>query len=276
MNCKNELSAVFTDKSAEFTGFLLSNGKIGYSRKNKSLLFSSREFSIIRKIVKIANSLNLKRNEDIIQKENNRIVLEFREVSGRFDLKSIINQIKNFSMLQEKAFFRGVFLGCGILSTPPSYHIELRFEKEKELNIVEKILNNFSIKHLSRNNIVYITGRENVKAFLYEIGTINAYLYMEQDAVNKKVTNDSNRKVNFEYANLKRQSDASTKQMKIIKKMEQEGIIGNLSEELKDVAELRLEYPYSSLRELSEKSKNRLTKQTIYYRLKKIIKIYEK
>jgi DNA-binding protein WhiA len=169
-----------------------------------------------------------------------------------------------------------VFLGCGILSTPPSYHIELRFEKKNELLLVASLLREFPIKHLAKNNILYITGRENVKAFLYEIGATNTYLLMEEDAVNKKMTNEANRKANFEFANLKRQSNASTRQIEILKKMENDDSINNLSDELREVAFLRLRYPYSSLRELSEKTNGRLSKQTIYYRLKKIIKAYEK
>ncbi len=269
------MSNIFDKPEAEYLGFILSNGKIGYSSEGTNLIFSSGEFSIIRKIVKLANKLKIEREEDILQKENNRIILKFNRINSIPTLRTIKENIKKFTADEGKAFLRGVFLGCGILSTPPSYHIELRFEKKEDMEIVKKIINDFKIKHSPKNNIIYITGRENVKSFLYHIGAIDTYLYMEEDAINKKVTNEANRKANFEFANLKRQSNASTKQINILKRIEEEGLMDNLSDELKEIALLRLQYPYSSLRELSEKINGRLSKQTIYYRLKKILKIYD-
>ncbi len=138
------------------------------------------------------------------------------------------------------------------------------------------LLKQIPVKHLTKDTIIYITGRENVKVFLYEIGATNTYVFMEEDEVNKRMTNEANRKANFEFANLKRQSNASSKQVEVLKRMESDRSINNLSDELKEVAMLRLQYPYSSLRELSEKTGSRISKQTIYYRLKKIMKAYEK
>ncbi|PIW10341.1 MAG: hypothetical protein COW37_03565 [Caldiserica bacterium CG17_big_fil_post_rev_8_21_14_2_50_35_7] len=46
--------------------------------------------------------------------------------------------------------------------------------------------------------------------------------------------------------------------------------------DLKEIAIMRLTYPYLSLSELAEKSNGRYSKQSIYYRLRKIMEAYEK
>jgi Uncharacterized protein conserved in bacteria len=74
----------------------------------------------------------------------------------------------------------------------------------------------------------------------------------------------------FEFANLKRLTNSASKEIKAIKSIIEKGEFEKLDSELKEVALLRLNNPLSSLRELSEKSKGRFSKQEIYYRLRKI------
>lgn len=265
------MSRVITSPDAEFYGLIVSNGKIVFANKGVGLLFSSREFSVIRKIVKLANSLDFEREEDILQKEKDRVAVEFSGIKDVPKFDEIRNTVLyKYSSSQKRSFLRGIYLGCGILSTPPSYHLEFRFEKPDELELVKKLLSEFAIKNSERNNIIYIAGRENVKQFIYIVEAEKTYMLMEEDAVNKKILNDTNRKLNFEFANLERQSKAALRQVNILKKMEEEGLLDKLSDRMKEVALLRLQYPYLSLSELSEKSHNRLSKQAIYYRLKKI------
>ncbi len=240
------------------------------------MLFSSSELFVIRKIVKLANLTDFRREEDILRKEKNRVTIEFRKIESFPNFKEIKNSVYDiFSKGEKKSFLRGIYLGCGILSTPPSYHLELRFEKENEMALVRKLLKESLVKNSVKGNIIYIAGRENVQQFLYLIGARNTYMLMEEDAVNKKMMNDANRKANSEYANLKRQTEAALKQVRILKQMENEGLIERLSDPLREVALLRLEFPFLSLSELSDKTHGRLSKQTIYYRLKKIIDGYK-
>ncbi len=270
--CKSELTRVTDAALAEFYGFLISNGKLAFTNEGPSLLFSSREFFVIRKIVTLANIVNFERSEDILRKEKFKVTIEFSGIKVFPVFEKIKNKVLGeFAEYEKKAFLRGIYLGCGILSTPPSYHLEFRFERTDEMNLVKSLLNEFSVKNFEKNYIIYVAGRENVQQFLYVVGAKNTYLLMEEDAVSKKMINDANRRTNSEYANLKRQAEAALKQIRVLKKMEEQGLIQKLSEPLKEVALLRLEYPFLSLSELSAKTKGRLSKQMIYYRLKKII-----
>jgi len=250
----------------------VSNGKIAFTNRGLSLVFSSSELFVIRKIVKLANILNFERDEDILQKEKHRIIIEFKGIKSFPHFEEIKKRVlTEFSDEDKKSFLRGIYLGCGILSSPPSYHVEFRFERRDELLLVKTLFDEFSVKSSVKGTIIYIAGRENVQDFLFVVGAKGTFMHLEEDAANRKMINYTNRKTNSEYANLKRQIEAAIRQYRILKRMDEQGLIEKLSEPLKEVALLRLEYKFLSLTELSEKTHGRLSKQTIYYRLKKII-----
>ncbi|BAL80772.1 DNA-binding protein WhiA [Caldisericum exile] len=253
----------------ELYGIVLGNGRIVISNE-KMLKFSSRELFVIRKIISLFNDLNIKREKDIISSERGIHEIIFTSVSEDFDIEEIFERVSNAKINQKKAFLRGVYLGCGIISTPPSYHLEFRFEKDAERDFVSHILSQFKIKHSTKPGRIFIKGRENIKDFLYAVKAFHIYTELEEDAVEKSVLNEANRLANFEYANLKRQTDSASKEIKAIKSLIEKGKFESLDPDLKEVAILRLEYPFLSLRELSEKTKGRFSKQEIYYRLRKI------
>lgn len=275
MLCKDELSRKFDDLVAEFYGFLVSVGRIVYLGKERGLSFSLSHINIVRKVVRIMDQLKIKRDKDILQSENNRRILISTGINREYSFEKIEKFVSTLTAEGIYAFLRGIFLGCGILSSPPFYHLELRFVSDKAAQLVSRLLQKINVKSLQKGNIVYIKGRSNIETFLYSIGAMNTFLFMEQDAVNKNLINSANRKANCEYANIKRQSDASTQQISILKKMKDEGLLDNLPAKYREVVELRLNYPFLSFRELSRKTNGKLSKQTIYYRLRRVIDSYE-
>ncbi len=275
MLCKDELSRKFDDLVAEFYGFLVSVGRIVYLGKERGLSFSLSHINIVRKVVRIMDQLKIKRDKDILQSENNRRILISTGINREYSFEKIEEFVSTLMTEGIYAFLRGIFLGCGILSSPPFYHLELRFVDDKAAQLVSRLLQKINVKSLQKGSIVYIKGRSNIETFLYSIGAMNTFLFMEQDAVNKNLINSANRKANCEYANIKRQSDASTQQISILKKMKDEGLLDNLPVKYREVVELRLNYPFLSFRELSRKTNGKLSKQTIYYRLRRVIDSYE-
>ncbi len=275
MLCKDELSRKFDDLVAEFYGFLVSVGRIVYLGKERGLSFSLSHINIVRKVVRIMDQLGIKRDKDILQSENNRRILISTGINREYSFEKIEKFVSTLSVEGIYAFLRGIFLGCGILSSPPSYHLELRFVDGKAARLVFSLLQKINVKSLQRGSILYIKGRANIETFLYGVGAMNTYLFMEQDAVNKNLINSANRKANCEYANIKRQSDASTEQISILKKMKDEGLLNKLPVKYREVVDLRLNYPFLSFSELSQKTNGKLSKQTIYYRLRRVIDSYK-
>lgn len=244
------------------------------SAGSRSLTFSSKELFILRKILEISNKLNIKREQDIILNEGDYYLLELKGVKESFGIEKIREIVSHFNQENRKAFMRGVYLGCGILSSPPSYHLELRFENTHDLEIARYALKELKVKHSVSELKIYIKGRENIKQFLFDVKANEAYIMLEEDAVKKEISNRANRKANFEFANLERQTASSTRVLNILEKIRDKGELEKLREDLKEVAILRLSYPLLSLKELSEKTNGKLTKQGIYYRLKRIEKAY--
>jgi len=273
--CKEELSHKFDNIIAEFYGFLISTGRIVYSGKERGLSFSLSHISIVRKVIKIMDQLGIERKKDILQSENNRRILISTGINKKYSFEKIERYVSTLNANGIYAFLRGIFLGCGILSSPPSYHLELRLADIRAAQLVFRLLHKIGVKSLKRENIIYIKGRSNIENFLYRIGAMDTFLFMEEDAVNKNLINSANRKANCEYANIKRQSNASTRQITILKKMKEEGLLDNLPDKYREVVELRLDYPFLPFSELSKKTNGKLSKQAIYYRLRRIIDSYK-
>ena len=82
-----------------------------------------------------------------------------------------------------------------------------------------------------------------------------------------------NRIVNCETANLNKTINASIEQIEAINKLKKSGKFNNLSENLKEIANLRLENPDMALSDLGKKLSNPVGKSGVNYRLKKIMEI---
>ena len=82
--------------------------------------------------------------------------------------------------------------------------------------------------------------------------------------------NSVNRIVNCETANLNKTIDASLRQIESIKYFKENNIFDRLPDKLRQIAELRLQYPDLSLKELGQMMDPVLGKSGVSYRLKKI------
>jgi Uncharacterized protein conserved in bacteria len=166
------------------------NAKVIYSNE-KMLKFSSRELFVIRKTLTLFNELKIKREKDILSSERGIHELFLTGLDLDFNFENIFSLVKKALVNEKKAFLRGVYLGCGIISSPPSYHLEFRFEKESERDLVSSILNHFRIKHSVREGRIFIKGRENIKDFLYTVKAFGIYTELENDAIEKSVSNEA-------------------------------------------------------------------------------------
>ena len=82
-----------------------------------------------------------------------------------------------------------------------------------------------------------------------------------------------NRLVNFKTANLNKTINASVEQIAAINKLKENGKFNKLNENLKEIAELRIENPDMSLIDLGKLLKEPVGKSGVNYRLKKIIEL---
>ena len=120
---------------------------------------------------------------------------------------------------------------------------------------------------------IYIKEGEQISRVLALIGANKAIMQFEEIRIQKEMRGKVNRLVNCKTANLNKTINASIEQISAIKKLKKEGKFNKLDENLKEIAELRIENPNISLIELGKLLKKPLGKSGVNYRLKKIVEI---
>ena len=112
---------------------------------------------------------------------------------------------------------------------------------------------------------------ENIVDFLTFIGVQASVMDIIQVKMLKEVRNQINRTTNFEAANINKTAIAATEQILAIRKLKKTKRFEKLTPELKELANLRLNNPQMSLKELGENLSVKLTRFSVNYRLKKIV-----
>lgn len=96
-------------------------------------------------------------------------------------------------------------------------------------------------------------------------------LKFEDVRIVRDMRNSVNRLVNCETANMNKTIDAASKQIDNIEFIQQRVGLGALPEKLQEIAELRLEHPEVSLKELGEMiPSGAISKSGINHRIRKI------
>ena len=179
------------------------------------------------------------------------------------------------------AYIRGAFLGGGSVSNPDSrYHMEFDARYEVYANQLLNILKDFDISakvtYRKGRYIVYIKGYEQIAGVLGIIGDVSAAMEFYNTTIEKDLRNNANRRANCEIANIDKVAKTAAIQIKAIRKLAKTPEFSTLPESLKEMARLRVENPFDSLLELSEKTNPHIGKSGVNHRLKKITEMAEK
>ena len=167
-------------------------------------------------------------------------------------------------------------MGSGSINNPKrSYKLECSIKEKEDVTKIIDIINKNEFAFKQRLNTIYIMEGEEISEFLAFIGAGKSVLKFEEIRVQRHMNNKVNRLVNCEGANLNKILNASIEQVNAIRKLKQNKSFEKLDDNLKEIAELRLEYPDISLVELGQKLKKPIGKSGVNYRLNKIIKLAE-
>ncbi|MBR4723881.1 MAG: DNA-binding protein WhiA [Clostridia bacterium] len=180
-----------------------------------------------------------------------------------------------------QAYVRGAFLGGGSVSNPDlRYHMEFDARYEVYANQLLEILKDLGISakitYRKGRYIVYIKGYEQIAGVLGIIGDVSAAMEFYNTTIEKDLRNNANRRANCEVANIDKIAKTAAAQIKAIRKLEKTPEFSALPESLKEMARLRIENPFDSLLELSEKTNPHIGKSGVNHRLKKITDMAEK
>ena len=182
-----------------------------------------------------------------------------------------------------RAYLRGLFMVSGSVNDPKKsrYHLEFVVDNVEYANFVKNLLDNYNLNakiiKRAKNYTVYIKEAEKISDFLRVIKAYNAVMYFEDIRIYRDHKNMTNRLNNCEQANVDKIFLTSQAQIKDIEKLKEYDMIDLLDEKLQELIKFRLEYPESSLQELSEiisvETGNKITKSGLNHRFRKIKEI---
>ena len=260
----------------ELIGYLIS-GNIDILERN-IIRFSTESDYNINRFSKLLYNLKIEHNIEISGKNfivsfKKNSIQEFVKIDEKqIFLKGDIQYEKNEENL--KTLVIGVFMGSGSINNPEKkYHLEIIFGNEENLKEIREILEKLGIKTkkmiTENKKSIYIKEGEEISKFLALIGANKAVMRFEDIRIQKEMRGKVNRLVNCETANLNKTINASIEQIAAIKKLKETGKFNKLNDNLKEIANLRLENPDMPLIELGKKLRQPVGKSGVNYRLKK-------
>ncbi len=205
------------------------------------------------------------------------IIYRYR-ISGRALIHRIQTDIIDNNSVY--AFIAGAFLSCGSLTEPiKEYHLEFAVPYRELTDDLLALLAslNISAKYTERKNIyvIYIKDSEQIEDLLTLMGATMSSIELMNVKIYKDVRNKANRIANCDSANIERTLQASDKQIRDIEYISETLGLENLPADLMNIAELRLEYPEMSLRELGEALDKPIGRSGANHRLKRLSEIAE-
>lgn len=181
----------------------------------------------------------------------------------------------------KRAFLRGTFLCIGSMSDPEkSYHLEFVCSYEEQAKHLQHLIQDFRVeaKIVIRKKyyVVYIKEGAGIVDLLNIMEAHVSLMDFENYRIIKEMRNSINRKVNCETANITKTVNASSKQIEDILLIKESYSFQNLPDNLREAAQVRLEYPDATLKELGQILSPPVGKSGINHRLRKLSELADK
>lgn len=175
----------------------------------------------------------------------------------------------------KRAFIRGAFLASGSISDPEKgYHFEIVCPDERKAGQLQELIRSFGIDAKvvvrKKSHVVYVKEGAQIVDILAVMEANVALMNLENIRILKEMRNTVNRKVNCEMANINKTVSAAVKQIEDIKLIEEKKGFQSLNDGLAEIAELRLQYPEATLKELGMMLNPQVGKSGVNHRLRKL------
>ena len=246
------------------------------ARRIYSLL---KQFYGVESEIVVRRKMKLKKNNVYIVRlkhETRSVLDDLAILEGMMFHSHVSDEIMGNSQ-KMRSYLRGAFMASGSVNNPETsrYHLEIYSTYEEHNQDICDMLNYYGLngRTLERRNgyISYLKGAEHIADFLTLIGATNSMLKFEDVRIVRDMRNSVNRIVNCETANMNKTIDAASKQIENIRFIDERVGLQALPEKLQEIAELRLENPEVSLKELGEMlSTGPISKSGINHRIRKI------
>lgn len=205
---------------------------------------------------------------------------EMGVLSDNFELRPGILRRLVKKTCCRNAFLRGCLIGAGSANSPQKEpHLEILTSNQAFSADLARLLREMEFSPGERvrrgSYVVYLKGRDEVAGLLALAGAHGAALQIEEQSVVKEVRSRANRLANCDQANLRRTSAAASHQIAAITALERSGRLATLPLALREMADLRLRYPYMNLAELAEAGGDGLSRSAVNHRLRRLVEVAE-
>lgn len=289
---KEELCSVITDRDKEYAclyGMLLFCRRFGaeeiqFQTENRLAadMFSRLSDKIIGRSGTVSISEKKKKNGSSLysltvpsEPDREEMIFRFRISSSKLIHRIQEDIIDNNNVF---AFLAGAFISCGSVTEPiKEYHLEFAVPFEELCTDLKNMLERLGImsKYVERKGlyVLYFKGSEDIEDMLTLMGATKSSIELMNVKILKDVRNKANRIANCDAANIERTLKASEKQIEDIEYIMNTEGFESLTPELRNMAELRLENPDVSLKELGEMLDKPVGRSGANHRLKKLMEI---
>lgn len=173
------------------------------------------------------------------------------------------------------------FLENGSVTDPnKDYHLEFICRSREEARETAEKLEAFSLHpkltERGKHQLVYLKDASEIADVLNIIGAHNALMDFENVRILKEVSENVNRRVNFETANINRTVHASVRQMEDILLISERLGLDSLDEGLREIAEARMKNQDASLEELAAGLHPPIGKSGANHRMRKLSRIADR
>ena len=239
-----------------------------------TIRFRSENYLVARKCFTLmSKTFNIE--ADIVVRKNmtNGSTSYFMRWAGE-ELLAVKNALVQ-AVCCKRAYIRGAFIAAGSMSDPSkSYHFEIVCTTPERAWQICDMMKTFDIegKYITRKkyHVVYIKEASQIVDILNVMEAHVSLMELENIRILKEMRNSINRRVNCETANISKTVSAAVKQIEDITYIRDTVGFSELTDGLREIAQIRLDYPEASLVELGKLLSTPVGKSGVNHRLRKL------
>ena len=263
--------------------------------QTENVAVARKYFTLLKKTFNIGADISIRRNAYLKKSRTYTVMVSDHEEALRIlqatklidehgEVGENLSLVKNIVVQNaccRRAFIRGAFLASGSISDPEKfYHFEIVCATMAKAEQLKNIILTFSIdaKIVARKKyfVVYIKEGSQIVDILNVMEAHVALMEFENSRVVRDVRNTVNRRVNCETANINKTVSAAVRQLEDIEYIRDTAGLSSLPDNLYEIAQIRLDRPEATLKELGEALSPPVGKSGVNHRLRKLCAIAER
>lgn len=264
-----------------FAGSTCENG-VHLSFHTENEVVARKCFTLFKKTFNIDNVVMKEKSRLLPDDDMEKKVIQALHLMGQDEeplaLERPVSSLLIKNSCCARAYLRGAFLCIGSMSDPAKgYHLEYVCTNDVQAKQLRDLIREFQIdaKIIKRKkyDVVYLKEGAGIVDLLNVMGAHVSLMNLENLRIVKEMRNSINRRVNCETANISKTVTAASKQIEDILLIRDKYGFENLPDNLRQMAEVRLEYPDAALKELGEYLEPPVGKSGVNHRLRRLSEI---